>query len=234
VAARMSDGVSTMGGPRLGARLKHVVRLGWDYPSQWGDRLGWNWLTYNPGVFFEFDRIGRRNAPLFGAALLAVFPTAVTFADVGCGTGQFAAFLVRHQRQVTAYEYSALGRWAARRLALEVQSFDLAESARAVPPRVDLAFSLEVGEHIPAALAPAFVRFLTDASATVVVTCAPPGQAGNGHINCRPKAYWQALFEADGSRPWPEKEADLRAALAGAARLSPFLRDNLMVFRRAA
>jgi SAM-dependent methyltransferase len=217
---------------RLGAQVTQIVRLSWHYPSQWGDRLGWHWLTYNPGVFFEFDRIGRRNAPLFGAALVAVFPTAVTVADVGCGTGQFAADLVRRGRQVVAFEHAALGRWAARRLGLDVQPFDLADSAGPAPPRVDLAFSLEVGEHIPAALAPAFVRFLTEASATVVVTCAPPGQDGNGHVNCQPKAYWQDLFRACGSAPWPEREAELQAALAPAVRLSPFLRDNLMVFHR--
>jgi SAM-dependent methyltransferase len=216
----------------LNSQLWRIVRTTWDYPSKVGDRLAWSWLTYNPGVFVEFAMVARRNAPIFCEALLASFPAARSVIDVGCGTGHFCRYLELRSRTAVGFEYSAIARLVARCLGVNARRLDLTNPKLDAPTqRADLAISLEVGEHVAAPLAPALVRFLCAASPTVVLTCAPPGQDGNGHVNCQPKDYWYELFAQRRYGRWPEKESELRGRLARETRLSPFLRDNLMILR---
>ncbi len=101
--------------------VKWQLRKIYDVPSKFGDRLGWQWLTYNPGVYFEFAMVARRNAPLFGRVLLETFPAARSIVDVGCGTGHFSAFLAAHHKRVVGFEYSRLARVWARALGVDVR-----------------------------------------------------------------------------------------------------------------
>lgn len=66
--------------------------------------------------------------------------------------------------------------------------------------RFDLALSLEVAEHLPAAKADSFIANLTDLADVIVFSAAVPGQGdvGIGHINEQWPEYWQALFEQHG------------------------------------
>ena len=96
----------------------------------------------------------------------------------------------------------------------------------------DLALSLEVAEHVPPSLAAAFVTFLTSCSGTIVFTAASPGQSGVGHVNCQPGEYWKSLFHDHGYECDADKTGEMQATLADSARLSPFLRTNLLCFHR--
>ena len=62
----------------------------------------------------------------------------------------------------------------------------------------DLCLSLEVAEHLEPRFAAQFVRSLVSLSDHVVFSAAYPQQGGLGHVNEQPKAYWVALFEAEG------------------------------------
>ena len=211
--------------------LKTTIAKSWNVPSRWGDRLGWDWLTYNPGVYLEFALVARRNAPLFAASVARVFPEAESFVDVGAGTGQFVGALRRLGREADGFEYAATGRAFARLAGTPLRRFDLGE-ADPLPgaETYDVAFSLEVGEHLPTAMSGAFVDALVQLAPTVVLTCAQPGQGGHGHINCQPKTFWRALFEERGYAHADALYERLHADLERHDRISGFIPRNLMVF----
>lgn len=216
--------------------LKRAIQLTYQIPSKLGERLGWNWLTYNHGIFLEFHRGAKRNAPHMADAVLKVFPGAKSLADVGCGTGGFAAEFMRRGLRVAACEYNAKPRrWAAKQ-GVPVVPFDVSKPLELLPGApFDVAMSLEVGEHIPAPLADAFVEFLIAQTGTgaVVLTCAQPGQTGTGHINEQPRQYWIDKFAARG---WPLDAARTETASAHlkGTPAAGFLWKNLMIFRPGA
>jgi len=215
--------------------LKVIFAKTWNVPSRWGEKLGWNWLVYNPGVFLEFALVARRNAPMFASSLVEIFPGAKRWCDIGAGTGQFVQAFRRMGMQADGFEYSATGRAFARVQGIGLGRFDLAATVPLdLHGKYDVVFSLEVGEHIPEPLSRGFVRVLTSAAPVVVVTCAGPGQPGHGHINCQPKEFWTGIFENEGYREDSESLGKLISKLRTHKRLSPFLIDNLMVFKATA
>jgi SAM-dependent methyltransferase len=178
-----------------------------------------------------YHRDARRDAPRFVAALLAVFEEAQSFADVGAGSGVFAAELIRRGKQAIAFERSTAGRVFARLQGVEARRFDLS----ADQPRIgewEVAYCLEVAEHLPAPFGPALVATLVAAAPVVVFSAAAPGQGGLGHINEQPPEYWIAAFEAGGGGYDSEATFKLRARLAEYGVAAPWYRDNPLVFRR--
>lgn len=80
----------------------------------------------------------------------------------------------------------------------------------------DLAISLEVAEHLPAAAARLLVKSLTAHSDKIIFSAACPGQEGDHHLNCQWPDYWQTLFNECGFwcedslrwRIWDEKDVE--------------------------
>lgn len=215
------------------SRTKVRISRIWNYPSEIGERWGWNWLIYNPGVFVEFAMVAKRNAPIFTRALQEVFPNADSFNDIGCGTGQFVRCLVQSGKVARGYEYSRVARMFARLVGIEVRDFDVSRDfTKLFDPYADVALSLEVGEHIPSHLSRSFVHAIALAGEQIVFTAAQPGQKGHGHINCQSKQYWESLFIKEGFIKSPTKEKAFIELLSQDSRLSPFLRENLQVFIR--
>ena len=71
------------------------------------------------------------------------------------------------------------------------------------------------------------------ASSSIFFTAAAPGQWGDGHINCQPKTYWEALFLEYG---WCPNE-DLREKIVSCIREKPqidqhipWISRNLLIF----
>ena len=157
--------------------------------SKLGEAIGSDALTYHPGIFYSFHRAACRNAPGFADAILREFPHINSIADIGCGSGAFAAEFLRRGMRTVACERSPRGRRYAAKQGLDCQFFDLAlPDIKVSGLPVDLAISLEVAEHIPASLADAFVDFIANASGTIALTAAHPGQGGQGHINEQPQS----------------------------------------------
>jgi SAM-dependent methyltransferase len=93
-------------------------------------------------------------------------------------------------------------------------------------PRFDLAMSLEVGEHLPTALAPAFVQNICRAAPVVAFSAAVPGQGGEHHINEQPYEFWRALFANHGFRPFDF----VRPRIVHAKGVEPWYRYNTLLF----
>jgi 2-polyprenyl-3-methyl-5-hydroxy-6-metoxy-1,4-benzoquinol methylase len=98
-------------------------RLGFEI-ERFGDRLGVDFLRYNPVVFKMYDRLAVRDSPAIVSALRAHFPGACRVIDVGAGSGAFAAEARRQGLTATAIERLA------KRHGIRALHFDL----RATPP----------------------------------------------------------------------------------------------------
>lgn len=171
-----------------------IDRLGFE-AARAGDRLGVDFLRYNPVVFRSYDRYALADAPHIIAALRSQFPDAQRVIDVGAGSGAFAAEGCRQGLDVTAIQRSRHGRRRATRHGISALRFDLT----ATPParvfgQFDLAYCFEVAEHLPEAMADRLVAFLCAIAPIVVFSAAAPGQGGTGHINEQPAQYWIDRF----------------------------------------
>ena len=174
--------------------------------------------------------MAKANAPPFADELLSFAPDTRSIADVGCGSGAYAAEFNRRGLHVWAGEYAATGRWLAHRQGLTPHRFDVTDPSTHPGKTFDLAYSIEVAEHLPDALADRFVGFLVRMSGLLVVTAAVPGQGGHGHINEQPAEYWVTKFAAQSFTFDAENSSRLRQALSKRS-VSSFLSNNLMVFR---
>ena len=198
--------------------------------SKVGERLGIDWLTYNPFVFRFYHMHAVESAPAVADTFQDVFPWARRFLDVGAGSGAFAAELQRRGHTVLAFEHSRLGRLIAQRQGVPVKPFDLAKN-QPDPCEVDqfdVSFCFEVAEHLPPSLGDRLVTFVAATSATVVFTAAPPGQGGTGHINEQPAEYWISRFEGCGMRH--RSDLQQRVAIGFARARSRWLATNVLVF----
>jgi SAM-dependent methyltransferase len=202
------------------------------WSSALGQRLGWEWLTYNPLVRYSFDRAARRNAPKMAEAVLQEFPNIKTLADVGCGGGIFAAEFQGNGLRVVGCEYSAASRKAAKKRGVEIHPFDVSVSQKPLPGSpFQAVMTLEVGEHIPDPLADAFVQYLIKTGDLIIFTAALPGQGGHGHINEQPKSYWAERFSKFGFTLDESATARLANRLRS-LQTFPYLFNNLQIFRK--
>jgi SAM-dependent methyltransferase len=214
-------------------RLKSVILESVFALSRFGQRHGWERVTYHPGVFAFFHWTARQQAPAVVASLLDAFPDADSFADVGAGTGVYAAGLKRAGRRVVACERSALGRLIARWQGVSAVRFDLNDPQPAIRERVDVAYSFEVAEHLPPGLGSRLVQMMSELAPTVVFSAAQPGQGGQGHVNEQPPSYWAGQFTREGFDLDPGLTNELASRMAAAGTVL-WITPNVQVFTRRA
>ena len=144
-----------------------------------------------------------RSAQRYCALLAEIFePKRIV--DAGCGRG---AWLKAFIEQGAILAVGLDGEWNSQEKmiapAIEFRPTDLTMPfALDDCPRFDLAMSLEVAEHLPAASAPDFVCSLTGLSDVVLFGAAYVGQGGTNHINEQPNTYWAGLFAREGYVPF--------------------------------
>lgn len=171
--------------------------------------------------------------PYVCEGLYEVFkPTSVV--DVGCAIGEYVHYFANKigiiawgiEGSPRARDFMAKG--------TNVEFFDLRQPL-AFYGKFDLAICLEVAEHIEPEFSGVFVNNLAKLSDVIVLTAAPPGQEGYGHVNCQPQTYWVKKFDAIGynlaegfvmklKRQWEQIAKDRREMR--------MYYNNLMVFRR--
>jgi SAM-dependent methyltransferase len=216
---------------RFGERVEAPVM---DRLTEIGERHQIDFLIYNPLRMRMFHRYARRDATPVMNALQATFPSLRAYADVGCGSGAYAAEATRRGLRVVGCEKSRVGRVIARRQGVDCQPFDLTRSTPAkLEPGIELTYCFEVAEHLPIDLGDRLVEFLAGAAPVCVFTAAQPGQGGSGHINERPREYWHERFLRHGLEPDQRLTARLVDEFAAAGVQARWLFDNLTVYTAA-
>jgi SAM-dependent methyltransferase len=149
--------------------------------------------------------------------------------DVGCGSASWAGTFLRHG---VADVIGVDGDYVDRSL-LEIpverfiakdldKPFDLGRT-------FDLAFSVEVAEHLTPSRAPGFVADLVKLAPIVLFSAALPGQGGLDHRNERWLSYWVDLFGKHNYRPLD----CIRYQIWNDEKVMFWYRQNIMVFCRA-
>jgi SAM-dependent methyltransferase len=127
--------------------------------------------------------------------------------DVGCGPGAWLAECASlGVRRVVGVDGDYVDRRgllfpAERFVAADLPTVTAGELSARLPAgegRFDLAISVEVAEHLPAAAATGFVGLLCGLSPLVLFSAAIPVQGGTNHVNERFPSYWASLFRERG------------------------------------
>ncbi len=148
--------------------------------------------------------------------------------DVGCGNGFLLERFYDAGKRIAGVDISPdvpvlLGK----RLNGAVRVADFGAAAGTF----DLACCVEVAEHIAPDRSLSLVETLTRvARSWIYFSAAPEGQAGRGHINCRPHDEWVDWFEVRGWQLDGPQTERLREHLE-ALELAPWLRGNSFLFK---
>jgi hypothetical protein len=193
-----------------------------------GERHGLDWLVYNPLVLAFWHDRGVESAPPVIDALERAFPQARSYADIGAGTGAFAAELQRRDKVVVAYERSRWGQLIARSQRVDVRGLQLERVSLGDLVRVDVALCFEVAEHLRPDIGNTLVHVCAASAPNVVFTAAEPDEGGSGHVNEQPRRYWIDRFEQAGMNLDSGLTEMLRQGFAGAQ--ARWLSQHVMVF----
>lgn len=157
----------------------------------------------------DFDLIAREEGPQAErlAQWFAAHHAGEMILDVGCGPGIYVQAM--RQRGLDAFGVDSDPRlieteylW---RSDIVRGEGVVGGPVREYLSRFHVVLSLEVGEHISAEDAGAYLDYLTQGEpAAIYFSAARPGQGGSGHVNCQIKAYWLRLFCARGYYFHPE------------------------------
>ena len=200
--------------------------------SRLGERRGIDWLTYEPAPDARLSPHRAVDSSRAIPVLAEMFPTASSYADVGAGSGAYAAEAQRRGKQVIAYEYSWSGRVLARLQGVDTRGFDLNEVNPGVTRSHGRPRILDRSRRAPSSSiwGPRSVEFLVRLAPVIVFTAAPPGTGGLAHVNERPPEYWIECFESHGSRYSAEDSRSLAEAFARAGVRGEWLTERPLVF----
>ena len=150
-----------------------------------------------PAGFYENRRAHTAHA---ARRLLSALPPTLkraSIADIGCGTGTWLAAALADGAETA---FGIEGDWVTpamlddARITFAPQDLEQRFSG----PRVDLAMSLEVAEHLSPERAASFVADLVALAPAVLFSAAIPGQGGVGHRNEQWQSWWAGLFATHG------------------------------------
>jgi SAM-dependent methyltransferase len=151
-----------------------------------------------PNRFFDFHRDGSLRSAREVIPVVRQFVQPKSVVDVGCGIGTWLSeFKIAGITDCLGIDGDYVDR---EQLLIEPERFqahDL-EKPLNLDRRFDLAVSLEVAEHLPAACADTFVESLTRLSSVILFSAAIPQQGGDHHVNEQWPEYWQERFERHG------------------------------------
>jgi hypothetical protein len=197
-----------------------------------GERIGSESLVYNDWTFAGFHRTAVDIGPTFVDAVITLFPEARRAVDLGAGTGFYVQLMRQRGINAEGYEYSHRARRIAQKLlGLKLNEFDL-PGFSGVRLHADLCICIEVAEHIPNQHSELLVAACASAADAVIFSAAPPGQAGQGHINLQPPAFWNTLFLKNGMHCDGDKTAKLSEAMKVTGSRGRHIVRNICVYTR--
>jgi 2-polyprenyl-3-methyl-5-hydroxy-6-metoxy-1,4-benzoquinol methylase len=151
--------------------------------------------------------------------------------DIGCGTGLYLKMFAQQGVEALGYEASPAA-IAGSVVGERIRFHDLCQPLH-VGESFGLCLCIEVAEHLPLSAAGVLVESLCRLSETLVFTAATPGQgdAGIGHINEQPHAFWIRKFAEFGFVLDRETTDDLRR-LMREQEVVWWIPKNLMIFKK--
>lgn len=159
----------------------------------------------------EVDRHETEQALALGKLLIETLqPQSVI--DVGCSSGVYLIPYLEKGLVVLGIDGAAgVGKWIPDRF----QVVDLRQPWTP-PQRYDLAYCIEVAEHIRCEYQDLLVDTLVSCADTIFFSAAHPGQGGEGHVCEQPMSYWLDKFAARGYGSHPAHPA-VQASIQGGA-----------------
>jgi hypothetical protein len=153
---------------------------------------------YTTGFFAEWGSGNRTyvdSAVGIAAKIHALFRPR-TVADLGCGSGVYSDTF----QKLGARTLSIDGVLPPKEYAfpIKIEVADLSEPFLNPWGKFDLAVCFEVGEHIEPEKADIFLKNIIQFSDRILLSCAPPGQGGHGHVNEQSKRYWVKKMAENG------------------------------------
>lgn len=119
--------------------------------------------------------------------------------DIGCGVGTWlAAARKLGAERLVGYEGEHMTTDKLIDSTIDLRRHNLETYEYETMPRVDLAMSLEFGEHLGPAAGDRLVTALCGAADTVLFGAAIPGQGGRHHVNEQWPSYWMKRFADHG------------------------------------
>ena len=111
-------------------------------------------------------------------------------------------------------------------------SFNTDITKKVYTEHYDITLCVEVAEHVEPAQSMKLVENLTNSTSPegiCIFTAAPPGQEGNGHINCRPKNEWVEMFLFVGMK---RNKIEEKMVLNLLKESPDYVLNNLCVFKK--
>jgi len=194
--------------------------------------------TYKGGFFKNRKSLSWR-APYVCEALAKTYDLLQykgnTIVDVGCAIGDY----VKWFNDSGYVAWGIEGSQAAEEFMVtdQVSIWDLRYTLNmgSCESKYDLAFSLEVAEHIEIEYAKIYVDNLILLSDNILISAAAPGQKGHGHVNCAPRQFWINLFKEKGFSNMKEYENRWKTNLGSFGRTKKELSSyykNVICFQR--
>jgi SAM-dependent methyltransferase len=177
--------------------------------------------------FFADQRDESRESARAMVPILADLVEPASVADVGCGVGTWTSVFAERGLAVTGFDGDYVDRGALLIPPDRFRAVDLTQPVPDLEP-VDLAISLEVGEHLPESAAPQLVATLTGLAPVVAFGAAIPWQGGTSHINEQWQTWWAALFA---QRGYVAVDA-LRDKVWDDQRIAPWYVQNTVLYVR--
>ncbi len=199
--------------------------------------FGYNYnLKIYDNEFFKENKLeGLKMAGWFIPALQKVVGFH-SLADIGCGTGHYLKYCLENGiTDVFGLEGSP---HAFESLAVD-KKFVVMHDLRkpyAFNRKWNVAISIEVAEHVDRLYTNNYIKILTDASDTVVLTAAQPGQGGTAHVNEQKPEWWKKQFARvnftlDEARTKALKSEIHQAEISGKF-VTIWFEPNVLVFKR--
>ena len=182
---------------------------------------------YNQTFFSDLIASSSRSARVIAPLLVAQLrPRSIV--DIGCGAGSWLAeFTSLGVNDFVGVDGDYVDRSSLRIAADRFVAKDLAATID-LGRRFDLAFCLEVGEHLHEAHADTLVDSIARHSDAVLFSAAIPHQGGTAHVNEQWPAYWAKKFSRCGYTcfDW------IRWVIWNDTSVSPWFRQNLLIYLR--
>jgi SAM-dependent methyltransferase len=171
------------------------------------------------------------SAPFIAASIARDFQPR-KLVDVGCGTGALLKELSEAGVEVLGLEYAEAAIRLCKARNLQIKKFDIEAPAQPLLCSYCVAVSMEVAEHLPAAVSDRYIDLLTSLAPVVIFTAAPPGQGGRDHVNEQPPGYWLEKFAARGYELLERLTEDWKKEWKSCGKVEYWYHANLMVFAK--